>query len=146
MPPASIKGAIKRSSSKLGAGKGSLAHIGSTPTKFRIDFFVQYVDGVCCDDGVCVVYERRDTALVTKAVMAKDGKAVFRENMALQVTLFRRADGGGGPPSLMRRRPNSPSRKMMRTARRWPRCTSTSPTMCTARRARLLLTSSCPTG
>jgi len=100
MPSASIKGVIKRSSSKLGAGKGSIAHIGSTPSKFRIDFFVQYVDGVSCDDGVCVVYERRDTMLVTKAVMAKDGKAVFRENMALQVTLFRRADGGGDGPKF----------------------------------------------
>lgn len=98
--PSAIKGVIKRSSSKLGAGKGSIAHIGSTPSKFRLDFFIQYVDGVKSDDAVCVVWERRDTLLATKAVMAKDAKAVFRENLTMQVTLFRRADGGGESPKF----------------------------------------------
>lgn len=96
----SVKGVIKRSSSKLGAGKGSIAHIGSTPSKFRLDFFIQFVDGVKSDDAVCVVWERRDTLLATKAVMAKDSKAVFRENLTMQVTLFRRNDGGGDGPKF----------------------------------------------
>lgn len=98
--PSAIKGVIKRSSSKLGAGKGSIAHIGSTPTKFRLDFFIQFVDGVKSDDAVCVVWERRDTLLATKAVMPKDAKAVFRENLTMQVTLFRRADGDGDGPKF----------------------------------------------
>ncbi|GAB0488972.1 hypothetical protein MMPV_000187 [Pyropia vietnamensis] len=96
----SVKGVIKRSSSKLGAGKGSIAHIGSTPSKFRLDFFIQFVDGVKSDDAVCVVWERRDTLLATKAVMAKDSKAVFRENLTMQVTLFRRNDSGGDGPKF----------------------------------------------
>lgn len=80
----------KRSGSKLHISKGSVNHIGATPYRFRLDVFVSYVDNIKNATDVCVTWERRGKAEATNIAKVKDKKAVFRQNLSMESTLFRR--------------------------------------------------------
>ena len=85
-----MKGLMKRSGSKLSVSKGSVNHIGTTPYRFKIDLFISYVDNVKNGDTLCVCLERRGRSLSTAVIQAKDKKAVFKETISLESTLFRK--------------------------------------------------------
>lgn len=85
-----VRGLSKRSSSKLRISKGSVTHIGATPYRFRLDIFVSYADNVKGVTDVCVSWERRGKAEVTNVVQVKDKKAMFRQTLSMESTLFRR--------------------------------------------------------
>lgn len=87
---------VKRSGSKLGVAKGSVTHLGTTPYMFRVDIFVSYADNVKTADEVCVTWERRGKVEATACVKVKDKKAVFRQTLSMETTLFRK--GAKGAP------------------------------------------------
>lgn len=70
-------------------------HIGTTPFKFKIDVFISYVDVVKTAEEVCVTWERRGKHEGTTVVKVKDKKAVFRETLSMESTLFRRHNEKG---------------------------------------------------
>lgn len=87
----SIKGAMKRSTSRmqpLKSTKGSMHHIGTTPHKYRFEIFISYAEPIKLADQVCMVLERRNNVVATSSVKVQDGKAVFREALTMEVTLF----------------------------------------------------------
>jgi hypothetical protein len=84
-----------KSSSKLGISKGSMNHIGTTPYKYKVSLFVSHIDGINTADEVCVTMERHGKNESTSVVKVKDKKAVFRETLTMETTLFRRQTGPG---------------------------------------------------
>lgn len=83
---------MKKSSSRIHVGKGSMNHIGATPYRFRLDIFVSYVDHVKNASDVCITWERRGNSQATNVVKVKDRKAVFRQSLSMESTLFRRVN------------------------------------------------------
>lgn len=68
-----------------------MTHIGTTPYKFRIDIFMSYVDHVKSASDVCIVWERRGKVEATNVAKVKDNKAVFRQTLSMEATLFRKS-------------------------------------------------------
>lgn len=81
---------MKKSSSKLSTSKGSVNHIGTTPYRFRIDIFVSYAENIKNLTEACITCERRGKIYATESVNVKDGKAVFRQVLSMECTLFRK--------------------------------------------------------
>lgn len=86
---------MKRSSSRVSVPKGSVNHIGTTPYRFRVDMFISYVEHIKSLSEACITIERRGKIESTKASNVTDGKAVFREQLTMECTLFRKNVGGG---------------------------------------------------
>lgn len=86
-----MRGMVKKSGSRMHLGKGSMNHIGAMPYRFRLDVFVSYVDNVKNATDVCVTWERRGNIQATTVATVKDKKAVFRQSLSMESTLFRRA-------------------------------------------------------
>ena len=93
-----MRGLMKRSNSKLSISKGSVNHIGTTPYRFRLDIFISYVDNIKNAAEVCVTWERRGKQQATTVVGVKESKAIFRQTLSMDSTLFRKQskarDGG----------------------------------------------------
>jgi N-terminal C2 in EEIG1 and EHBP1 proteins len=85
-----MRSLAKRSGSKMSISKGSMNHIGTTPFKYKVDVFISYVDVVKTTGDVCVTWERRGKTNATTCVKVKDNKAVFRETLSMETTLFRK--------------------------------------------------------
>lgn len=83
---------MKKSNSRIHLGKGSMNHIGATPYRFRLDIFVSYVDNVKNATDVCVTWERRGNTQATSVATVKDKKAVFKQALSMESTLFRRVN------------------------------------------------------
>lgn len=83
---------MKKSGSRIHVGKGSMNHIGAMPYRFRLDIFVSYVDNVKNATEVCITWERRGNMQATTVAEVKDKKAVFRQSLSMESTLFRRAN------------------------------------------------------
>lgn len=92
-----VRSIMKRSSSKLGVSRGSMSHLGTTPYKYKLDIFISHVTNVKTADEVCVVWERRGKVASTACVKVRDKKAVFRETLSMETTLFRKAAPGVNP-------------------------------------------------
>lgn len=88
-----MKSLAKRSGSKLTLGKpkSSVNHIGAAPITYKIDIFISYVDAIKSSGEFCVTWERRGKSLATATVKVKDSKAVFRESLSMDTTLFRKS-------------------------------------------------------
>jgi N-terminal C2 in EEIG1 and EHBP1 proteins len=71
-----------------------MSHIGTVPFKFKVDIFVSYVDLIKSTGEVSVTCERRSKTVSTGAKKVKDKKAVFRETISIETTLFKRATPG----------------------------------------------------
>lgn len=69
------------------------------PYRFRIDIFVSHADNVKNGAECCVTLERRGKTEATTVVTAKDKKAVFRQSITMECTLFRRAASNKGASS-----------------------------------------------
>lgn len=80
----------KRSGSKLSISKSSMNHMGTVPFKYKVDVFISYVDVVKTAGEVCVTWERRGKSNATASVKVKDKKAVFKEALTMETTLFRK--------------------------------------------------------
>lgn len=96
-----MRSLAKKSGSKMGIAKGSMNHIGTTPYKYRVDVFVSYVDVIKTAGEVCVTWERRGKTESTQSVKVKDNKAVFKETLTMETTLFRKntaASKASAPP------------------------------------------------
>lgn len=78
----------------MSISKGSMNHIGTTPFKYKVDVFISYVDTVKTAGEVCVTWERRGKSEATTPVKVKDKKAIFRETLTMETTLFRKAAPG----------------------------------------------------
>lgn len=97
---------MKRSTSRLSTStKGSVTHLGTTPYRFKIDMFISYAEKIKSLSDACITWERRGKVQATNVVKVKDGKAVFRHQMSMECTLFRKsapnkskADKAGAPP------------------------------------------------
>lgn len=85
-----VRQMMKKSSSKLSTSKGSVNHIGTTPYRFRIDIFVSYAENIRNLPDACITCERRGKVYATEPVNVKDGKAVFRQAITMECTLFRK--------------------------------------------------------
>jgi hypothetical protein len=90
-----IRSLMGKSSSKLGISKGSMNHIGTTPYKYKVSLFISHIDGITTAGEVCVTMERHGKNESTSVVKVKDKKAVFRETLSMETTLFRRQTGPG---------------------------------------------------
>lgn len=88
-----VRQMMKNSSSKISVSKGSVNHVGTTPYRFRIDLFVSYAENVKSLSEACITWERRGKVEATKAVSVVDGKAVFRQQLTMECTLFRKNPG-----------------------------------------------------
>lgn len=98
---------MKKSSSKVSVTKGSVNHIGTTPYRFRIDLFVSYLEKVKSVTEACITLERRGKVESTKVVTVEDGKAVIRDQITMECTLFRKNQNNGGKSS--RNQPKEPA-------------------------------------
>lgn len=67
-----------------------MSHIGTTPYKYRIDVFISYIDNIKNAPEVCVTWERRGKTQATNTVKVKEDKAIVRETLSMESTLFRR--------------------------------------------------------
>lgn len=85
-----VRQMMKKSSSKLSTSKGSVNHIGTTPYRFKIDIFVSYAENIRNLPDACITCERRGKVYATEPVNVKDGKAVFRQAITMECTLFRK--------------------------------------------------------
>lgn len=85
-----VRQMMKKSTSKLSTSKGSVNHIGTTPYRFRIDIFVSYAENIKNMPDACITCERRGKVYATESVSVKDGKAVFRQALSMECTLFRK--------------------------------------------------------
>lgn len=85
-----MKSLMKRSNSKTVVPKGSVTHIGTTPYRFKLNLVVSYVDAVKNGLDVCITWERRGKSEATKLVKVRDSKAIFKEALSMEHTLFRR--------------------------------------------------------
>jgi hypothetical protein len=90
-----MRSLMGKSSSKLGIAKGSMNHLGTTPYKYKVSLFISHVDGITTAGEVCVTMERHGKNEATSVVKVKDKKAVFRETLSMETTLFRRQTAGG---------------------------------------------------
>lgn len=81
---------LSKSSSRLRNTKGSVSHIGATPYRFRVHIFVSYAENLQNNTEVCVVWQKRAAIEATSVVKVREKKAVFRENLTMELTLFRR--------------------------------------------------------
>jgi len=77
---------MKRSASS----RGSMAHIGTTPCKYMVEFVISHVDGIKTADEVCLVWERRGKTIQTQVAKVSNQTATFRETLSMETTLFRR--------------------------------------------------------
>lgn len=91
-----VRDIAKKSGSRLHVGRGSINHIGAAPYRFKLDIFISYVDNVKNATEVCVTWERKGKTEATAVAKVRDKKAVFRQGLTMEVTLFRRDAGGGG--------------------------------------------------
>ena len=85
-----VKSLLKRSGSSTNSRKGSIVHVGTTPYRFKVSIFVSYVDNVRHNSDVCLTWERRAKTEATKVVKPKDNKAVFKQGLSMEHTLFRK--------------------------------------------------------
>lgn len=88
-----VRQMMKNSSSKISVSKGSVNHVGTTPYRFRIDLFVSYAENIKSLSEACITWERRGKVEATKAVSVVDCKAVFRQQLTMECTLFRKNPG-----------------------------------------------------
>lgn len=95
-----VKDIAKKSGSRLHVGKGSINHIGAAPYRFKLDIFISYVDNIKNASEVCVTWERRGKTEATTIAKVKENKAVFRQALTMDLTLFRRDAGAGEQESL----------------------------------------------
>ena len=90
-----------RSMMKSASTRGSVAHLGTTPCKYHVEFVISHVDKIKTADEVCIVWDRRGKSVHTQMAKVVNNKATFRETLAMETTLFRRASPGikmGEPP------------------------------------------------
>ncbi len=79
---------------KSASTRGSMAHLGTTPYKYRVDFVVSHVDQIKMADEVCLVWDRRGKSVNTQLAKVVNKKATFRETLTMETILFRRAAPG----------------------------------------------------
>lgn len=91
-----VRDIAKKSGSRLHVGRGSINHIGAAPYRFKLDVFISYVDNIKSATEVCVTWERKGKIEATAVAKVKDKKAVFRQCLTMEVTLFRRDAAGEG--------------------------------------------------
>lgn len=84
-----VRQMMKRSSSKM-SSKGSINHIGTTPYRFKIDIFISYAENIRNVSDACITCERRGKVYATEQVKVKEGKAIFRQVLSMECTLFRK--------------------------------------------------------
>lgn len=94
-----MRSLAKRSGSKMSISKSSMNHMGTVPYKYKVDVFVSYVDVVKTAGEVCVTWERRGKSNATASVKVKDKKAVFKEALSMETTLFRKPPPKGASES-----------------------------------------------
>lgn len=86
-----VRQMMKRSTSKLSTtSKGSVNHIGTAPYRFKIVIFISYAENIKSISEACISWERRGKIQATHTVKVKDGKAVFRQALSMECTLFRK--------------------------------------------------------
>lgn len=86
-----VREIMKRSTSKLSTSKGSVTHIGTSPYRFKIVLFISYAENIKSISEACISWERRGKVQATNSVKVKDGRAVFRQALSMECTLFRKS-------------------------------------------------------